>query len=109
MHPLLWWARAHQPEIVEVIRKLVECESPSGDVTALGRFGDLIADTVSGAATCRKSGQNLLCAFQLPGPKKKVFEPEADFKKYGEAMLPTGLPWLLRFKRLLMFAENVNE
>jgi len=28
----------------------------------------------------------------LPGPKKKVFEHEADFKKYGEAMLPMGLP-----------------
>jgi glutamate carboxypeptidase len=71
MHPLLWLARAHQPEIVDTIRKFVECESPSGDVKALRRFGDLVADTVSGAATFRKSGQNLLCAFQLSGREKK--------------------------------------
>ena len=44
-----------------------------------------------------------------PEPKKKLFEPDADFKKYGEAMLPIGLPWLLRLKRLLMLTENANE
>lgn len=67
MHPLLSWARARKPEVVDTIRKFVECESPSGDAAALGRFSDLLADTVSGVAKCRTSGQNLLCAFDLPG------------------------------------------
>jgi len=71
MHPLLSWARAQQSEAIDTIREFVECESPSGDTAALGRFADLFADTVSGAAKCRKSGQNLLCAFELPGRKKR--------------------------------------
>ena len=71
MHPLLSWARARQPEIIDTIRGFVECESPSGDAASLGRFADLIVDTVSGAAKCRQSGQNLLCAFDLPGRGKK--------------------------------------
>ncbi|HKD08115.1 MAG TPA: M20 family metallopeptidase [Bryobacteraceae bacterium] len=71
MHPLLSWARAREAEVIGTIGRFVECESPSGDAAALGRFADLIADTVSESAKCRKSGQNLLCAFDLPGRKKK--------------------------------------
>jgi len=42
-----------------------------------------------------------------PGPKKKVFEEVVDFRKAGEAMLPTGFPLLVRFSKL--FAEIENE
>jgi hypothetical protein len=32
-----------------------------------------------------------------------------DFKKYGEAMFPTGFALLLRFKALLALTANDNE
>ncbi|MDE3197780.1 MAG: M20 family metallopeptidase [Acidobacteriota bacterium] len=49
---------------------MVECESPSEDPAAVGRFQDLVADTLSGAARCRKSGANLICSFDLPARRK---------------------------------------
>ena len=44
-----------------------------------------------------------------PGPKEKLFEPEGDFKKNGELMLPTGLPLFVRLRMLKVFTENVSE
>jgi hypothetical protein len=43
----------------------------------------------------------------LPGPKKKVFEPEGDCKKNGDAMFPTGAPLFVRFKTLLALMEKL--
>ena len=43
-----------------------------------------------------------------PGPKKKLEEPEGDFKKYGDAMFPTGTPSFVRLKRLLTLMEILN-
>jgi hypothetical protein len=44
-----------------------------------------------------------------PGPKKKLAEVPVDFRKYGEAMLPTGAPRLLRLKALFTLRENDSE
>jgi glutamate carboxypeptidase len=67
MNPILAWTQAHSDEAIDLIRTFVECESPSDSPADLARFNDLLADAVSGAAECRKSGTHLLCEF--PGPK----------------------------------------
>ena len=43
-----------------------------------------------------------------PGPKKKLEEPDGDFKKYGEVMFPTGGPSFVLLKRLLTFIERLS-
>ena len=56
--------------MVGLIRRMVECESPSDDPAAVARFQELLADSLAGEAACRKSGANLTCTFQLPGKRK---------------------------------------
>jgi glutamate carboxypeptidase len=70
MHELRAWASRHHTEIVRLVRQMVEVESPSDDATGIARFQDLVADSLTGKAVCRKAGKNLMCSFQLPGRKK---------------------------------------
>ena len=70
MDNLLTWALGQQAAIVRTVREMVECESPSDDPAGVARFNELLADFVSGEATCRKAGTNLICTFNLPGRRK---------------------------------------
>jgi len=57
--------------MIESIRELVECESPSDDPASLKRFADLFAVHVSDIARVKTySGGHLRCEFTLPGAKK---------------------------------------
>jgi glutamate carboxypeptidase len=67
--PVLQWAAGQQTAVIAMIRQMVECESPSDDPQALARFNELLADTLSGEASCRPSGTHLICVFDLPGRK----------------------------------------
>jgi len=54
---------------------MVECESPSDDPAAVGRFVDLVADTVAPFAKTKihrggKFGPQLVCEMSLPGSPK---------------------------------------
>jgi len=65
------YARSKQRDIVDLIRQLVECESPTDDPGAVGRFVELVADSVSGFAEVRKIpggqfGPHLQCTFDSP-------------------------------------------
>ena len=65
-----------QSEITALIRRLVECESPSDDPAAVNRFVELVADTVAPWARVRtfpggSFGRHLIAEVQLPGRKKK--------------------------------------
>ena len=76
MDPILSYVRERQPEIVELIRKFVECESPSDSPEAVNRFTELVADTVAGFAGTRtvaggQFGKQLLCEMKTPGAKKE--------------------------------------
>ena len=72
MDELLAYARQHLEQIIAFIREMVECESPSGDLYALGRMRDLIADRLSGIAEVKNlPGGHLLCEFHLPGEQQK--------------------------------------
>jgi glutamate carboxypeptidase len=71
---ILGYLQPRQAEITGLIRKFVECESPSDSPEDVNRFVELVADTVSGFARTRtvaggKFGKQLLCEMQLPGHK----------------------------------------
>jgi glutamate carboxypeptidase len=77
--PLLSHVQLQQPAIIALIRRMVECESPSDDAAAVNRFVDMLAAEAApyGAVQCLpggKFGQHLLIEFALPGPVKKKGE-----------------------------------
>jgi glutamate carboxypeptidase len=60
---------------VALIRRMVECESPSDDPAAVNRFVELVSDEVAPFAKVKthpggKFGKHLVCEFALPGKKK---------------------------------------
>ena len=73
MDPVLVYTQAHQSGIIDFIRELVECESPSDDSAAVNRFVDLFAAKVADIATVKtlsggKSfGRHMRVQFKLPG------------------------------------------
>ena len=75
MDALLSFARRNQPLIIDLIRQLVECESPSDDPAAAGRLAELIADTLGPIGRVkpiptRTFGPHLTCEITLPGRRK---------------------------------------
>ncbi len=75
MDAFLSFAQARQKALIATIRSFAECESPSDDQKAVGRFVELVADTVSGYARTRtlpggRFGRVLMCEMSLPGRRK---------------------------------------
>ena len=71
-HPLLAWARTHLDETIALVRESVECESPSDDHAAIGRFNELfIARTAALGEVTTFPGGHLRCRFHLPGADKE--------------------------------------
>ena len=75
MDPILSYVRSRQPAIVETIRKFAECESPSDNPPAVGRFLELVSDTVARYARVKtypggRFGKHLVCEMTLPGRPK---------------------------------------
>ncbi|MGA3099035.1 MAG: M20 family metallopeptidase [Bryobacteraceae bacterium] len=75
MDPFLAHAQTHAPEIVALIRRFVECESPSDSPAAVNRFVELVSDTVAPFAAVKTSpggrfGKHVVCETKLPGRKK---------------------------------------
>ena len=75
MHFFLDYARRRQPEIIALIQRFVECESPSDDAAAVNRFVDLVAETASPFARVKtraggRFGLHLECEMALPGRRK---------------------------------------
>lgn len=75
MDNLLAFAQAQQGAIIETIRQMVECESPSDDRAAVNRHVDQLSDLLSGDAKLTRKkggsyGDHLLVEFKLPGRKK---------------------------------------
>jgi glutamate carboxypeptidase len=76
MDPILSETQARQSAIIDTIRAMVECESPSDDPAAVNRFADLTAETVRDIADVKtydggRFGRHLRCEFKLPGGKKQ--------------------------------------
>ncbi len=71
MDALLTYARSHRREIVALIQQFVECESPSFEAAAIGRFVELVADTVAPFARVKKHrGGHGVFEMALPGKRK---------------------------------------
>src|SRR5579871_1679234 len=71
MDPVLGWARKNQSKLIALIRKFVECESPSDSPDDLKRFTELLSDSIGGVAASRRSGIGALVSrFKLPGRNK---------------------------------------
>jgi glutamate carboxypeptidase len=66
MDSLLRYAHSRQAETVAFLREMVECESPSDDPAALGRFAGLFAARVSPIAAVSHFGPHFRCEFDLP-------------------------------------------
>lgn len=76
MHPFLAFAEAKQPAIVNFIRELARCESPSDQPRAINRLVNLLADRLEGAVNVKtlpggRFGPHLRCEFKLPGAKSE--------------------------------------
>jgi glutamate carboxypeptidase len=77
MDPILAHIRKNQQDLIALIGRLVECESPSDDPAAVNRFVDLIAAEAAPFAKIRPVnggpgyGRHLLVEFRLPGRKKQ--------------------------------------
>lgn len=70
-HSLLAWAEAHLEETIALVRELVECESPSDDPAAIGRFNELFVARIAGTGDVSTfAGGHLRCQFHLPGTQK---------------------------------------
>ena len=76
MSPVLAFARHKQPEIIQFLKALVECESPSDSAVAVNRFVDLLATHLSPLGDVKmlqksRFGTHLRCEIALPGHKKE--------------------------------------
>src|SRR5438270_2193551 len=72
MHPFLTFAQENRPKIVELIRQMVCCESPSDSPSDADRFVDLVIEATREYAsaetiTTEGFGRQLRLKFQLPG------------------------------------------
>jgi len=75
MDRFLSYAQTNRRKIVDFIRRMVECESPSDDPGAVNRFVELVSADFAGLATRKtvpggRFGPHLRCEFALPGRRK---------------------------------------
>ncbi len=96
-------AKAHDawPSAKAMLKRLVECESPSEDPAAVTRFMELLAEEARDCAAARlvkmpKAGRCLLLRFHLPGPRRKE-APGVLAVGHGDTVWPMGtlrtMPW----------------
>lgn len=75
MDPLLRYARNRQPDIIALIRELVECESPSDDARAVNRLVELLTARMGAARVGTfpggRFGKHLRAEFTLEGSRKE--------------------------------------
>jgi len=72
---ILPYIQSRQSEIIALIRRFAECESPSDNPAAVNRFVELVSDAVTPYAKVKTHpggafGKHLVCEFQLPGRRK---------------------------------------
>jgi glutamate carboxypeptidase len=72
MQPLLRYAKAKKEEIIETVRQMVECESPSDSPADVNRYVDLLVEHSKDIAIPRiiksdKYGKHLRLEFKVPG------------------------------------------
>ncbi len=76
MHPYLRYTTEKQSQIIELIRRMAECESPSNSPLDVNRFVDLVVNETHDIAEVKtipseQYGNHLRLQFKLPGRKKE--------------------------------------
>jgi glutamate carboxypeptidase len=76
MHAFIRYATEKQAEIIELIKEMAECESPSDSPAHVNRFVDLMVEKTKNIAAAqaissKRYGNHLRLEFSLPGRKKK--------------------------------------
>lgn len=101
MDEILEKAQAAWPAARALLRRLVECESPSEDAAAVTRFMELLAEEARDCAAAKlvrmpRAGRCLLLKFELPGPRRKR-TPGVLAVGHGDTVWPVGalreMPW----------------
>ena len=95
--PLLVWASRTQPATIQLLRSLVECESPSDSPTDVRRCQSLIADAVTDHADISFSGTVMTCKFRLPGKAGKSHRILA--LGHADTVWPLGTLKTMKFRR----------
>jgi glutamate carboxypeptidase len=94
---ILSHARSHETRIIDLIREMVECESPSGDGAGLDRFVALMSDVVAPMAKIRIfPGRHLRCEFELPGRRK---DGQVLALGHSDTVWPAGTLRTMPFKQ----------
>jgi glutamate carboxypeptidase len=101
MDEILRKAQEAWPAARALLRRLVECESPTEDAAAVTRFMELLAEETRDCAAAKlvkmpHAGRCLLLTFHLPGPKRKK-KPGLLAVGHGDTVWPVGtlreMPW----------------
>lgn len=101
MDEILEKAQAAWPAARALLRRLVECESPSEDAAAVTRFMELLAEEARDCAAAKlvrmpRAGRCLLLTFELPGPRRSR-KPGLLAVGHGDTVWPVGalreMPW----------------
>jgi glutamate carboxypeptidase len=109
-------ARRRLPQTIELIRDLVECESPSGEAAAIRRFTDLLADRVGDLARVWTfsagrhiemlqaggfQGPHFRCEFKLPALAKSGRGKQGQVLALGhsDTVWPLGTLRSMPFRR----------
>jgi glutamate carboxypeptidase len=101
MNGILEKAHAAWPGAKALLRRLVECESPSDDAAAVTRLMEMLAEETRDCAAAQlvrmpRAGRCLLLRFHLPGPRRKE-RPGLLALGHGDTVWPAGtlrsMPW----------------
>lgn len=101
MDEMLRKAQEAWPAARALLRRLVECESPTEDAAAVTRLMELLAEETRDCAAAKlvkmpHAGRCLLLTFHLPGPKRKK-KPGLLAVGHGDTVWPAGtlrqMPW----------------
>ena len=92
MDAILQYLVARERDIVDLICKFVECESPSDDPAAVDRFVDLVCDTVCPFADIQTFpggpyGRTLVCNMHVPGAE---FDGQILALGHSDTVWPLG-------------------
>ncbi len=104
MHPILNHLEGRHEESVELIRRMVCCESPTESPSAVSAMADLIVEATRDIAKAKTvncgpgTGKAVLLEFNLPGPKRK---PGAGILGLGhiDTVWPVGTLKTMPFRR----------
>jgi glutamate carboxypeptidase len=77
MHPILRYSADHQSDLVRLLERFVECESPSNDASAVARFVDLLAESTKDIASAK------LLRPKTAGPNAHGPHLRLEFKTHG--------------------------